>query len=39
MVPLSAAFGSWLFLDEVIQLHTIIGGLLGIGAVYILNKK
>jgi drug/metabolite transporter (DMT)-like permease len=39
MVPLSAALGSWIFLDEVIQIHTIIGGLLGIGAVYILNKK
>jgi len=39
MVPLSAAFGSWIFLNEVIQIHTIIGGVLGIGAVYILNKK
>lgn len=39
MVPLSAALGSWIFLDEVIHLHTIIGGILGIGAVYILNKK
>jgi drug/metabolite transporter (DMT)-like permease len=39
MVPLSAALGSWIFLDEVIQVHTILGGLLGIGAVYILNKK
>ncbi|RAW02944.1 DMT family transporter [Pseudochryseolinea flava] len=39
MVPLSAALGSWIFLDEVVQLHTIIGGLLGIAAVYILNKK
>jgi drug/metabolite transporter (DMT)-like permease len=39
MVPFSAALGSWIFLDEVIELHTIIGGLLGIAAVYILNKK
>lgn len=39
MVPFSAALGSWLFLGEVIELHTIIGGLLGIGAVYILNRK
>lgn len=39
MVPLSAAFGSWLFLDEKIELHTITGGLLGIAAVYILNRK
>jgi drug/metabolite transporter (DMT)-like permease len=39
LVPFSAALGSWLFLDEVPQLHTLGGGLLGIGAVYILNKK
>lgn len=39
MVPFSAALGSWIFLDEVIEAHTIIGGLLGIAAVYILNKK
>jgi drug/metabolite transporter (DMT)-like permease len=39
LVPFSAAFGSWLFLGEVIQLHTIIGGVLGIAAVYILNVK
>jgi drug/metabolite transporter (DMT)-like permease len=39
MVPFSAAIGSWIFLGEVIEIHTIIGGLLGIAAVYILNKK
>jgi drug/metabolite transporter (DMT)-like permease len=39
MVPFSAALGSWLFLGEVIELHTIIGGLLGIVAVYILNRR
>lgn len=39
MVPFSAALGSWLFLGEVIELHTIMGGFLGIGAVYILNRK
>ena len=39
LVPFSAALGSWIFLDEIPQLHTVIGGLLGIGAVYILNKK
>lgn len=39
MVPFSAALGSWIFLGEAIQLHTIIGGLLGIVAVYILNKR
>jgi len=39
MVPFSAALGSWIFLGEVIEVHTIIGGILGIAAVYILNKK
>ena len=39
MVPFSAALGSWMFLGEVIEMHTIIGGLLGIAAVYILNRK
>ncbi len=39
LVPLSAALGAWLFINEVPQLHTIIGGLLGLIAVYILNKK
>jgi drug/metabolite transporter (DMT)-like permease len=39
MVPFSAALGSWMFLGEIPQWHTIAGGILGIGAVYILNKK
>lgn len=39
LVPFSAALGSWIFLDEVPQIHSIVGGLLGIAAVYILNKK
>jgi drug/metabolite transporter (DMT)-like permease len=39
MVPFSAALGSWVLLDEVPGIHTIIGGLLGIAAVYVLNKK
>jgi drug/metabolite transporter (DMT)-like permease len=39
LVPFSAALGSWIFLDEIPQLHTITGGLLGIGAVYVLNRK
>jgi drug/metabolite transporter (DMT)-like permease len=39
MVPFSAALGSWMFLGEVPQWHTVAGGILGIGAVYILNKK
>jgi drug/metabolite transporter (DMT)-like permease len=39
MVPFSAAFGSWIFLGEVPRANTIVGGVLGIAAVYILNKK
>jgi drug/metabolite transporter (DMT)-like permease len=39
LVPFSAALGSWMFLDEIPELHTVTGGLLGIGAVYILNRK
>jgi drug/metabolite transporter (DMT)-like permease len=39
MVPFSAALGSWIFLLEIPKLNTIIGGLLGIAAVYIINKK
>jgi drug/metabolite transporter (DMT)-like permease len=39
LVPFTAAIGSWIFLGEVPLLHTIIGGLLGIVAVYILNRK
>lgn len=39
MVPFSAALGSWLFLNEVPEWHSVAGGLLGIAAVYILNKK
>jgi drug/metabolite transporter (DMT)-like permease len=39
MVPFSAALGSWIFLSEVPQWHTMIGGALGIAAVYILNKR
>jgi drug/metabolite transporter (DMT)-like permease len=39
MVPFSAAIGSWIFLGEVPQWHTIAGGILGIAAVFILNKR
>jgi drug/metabolite transporter (DMT)-like permease len=39
MVPFSAALGSWIFLGEIIEMHTIVGGLLGIAAVYILNLR
>ena len=39
LVPFSAALGAWIFLNEVPQWHTVAGGLLGIAAVYILNRK
>ncbi|GAL86368.1 integral membrane protein [Sporocytophaga myxococcoides] len=39
LVPFSAALGSWIFLKEVPEIHTIIGGLLGIFAVYMINRK
>lgn len=39
IVPFAAAISSWLFLGEQILIHTIIGGILGILAVYIINKK
>jgi drug/metabolite transporter (DMT)-like permease len=39
LVPFSAALGSLVFLNEAIELHTILGGILGIAAVYILNKR
>jgi len=39
LVPFSAALGSWVFLKEIPEIHTIAGGLMGIVAVYILNKK
>lgn len=39
LVPVSAALSSWLFLKEPLQLHTIVGGILGIAAVYMINRK
>lgn len=39
LVPFSAALGSWTFLGEIPHWHTVSGGLLGIAAVYLLNKK
>jgi drug/metabolite transporter (DMT)-like permease len=39
LVPLSAAFGSWIFLSETPQWHTIVGGILGVLAVYIISKE
>ncbi len=39
IVPTSAMLTSWAFLGEAIQLHTVIGGVVGILAVFIINKK
>lgn len=39
MVPLSAAAGSWIILGEIPLWNTLLGGLLGIAAVYILQRK
>jgi drug/metabolite transporter (DMT)-like permease len=39
LVPFSAALGSWFFLNEVPEVPTIIGGLLGIIAVYMINRR
>lgn len=39
LVPLTAAIGSWIFLDETIQNYTVIGGLLGILAIYLINFR
>jgi drug/metabolite transporter (DMT)-like permease len=39
LVPLSAALGSWIILGEIPLWNTIAGGLLGIVAVFILNRK
>ncbi len=39
LVPLAAAVSSWAFLGERVLLHTAIGGVLGMAAVYIINKR
>lgn len=39
LVPLAAAVSSWLLLGERLQWHTAAGGILGMAAVYIINKK
>jgi drug/metabolite transporter (DMT)-like permease len=38
-VPFTAALSSYFILGEAIQLHTIIGGFLGIAAVWMINRK
>ncbi len=39
LVPLAAAVSSWLLLGEQIHIHTAVGGVLGMAAVYMINKK
>lgn len=39
LVPFSAALGAWVFLHETPQWYTLVGGTMGIAAVYIINKK
>lgn len=38
-VPFSAAISAFLILGERIEWHTLLGGLLGIGAVWMINRK
>lgn len=39
IVPFAAAFFSWLIIDEKLVWNTIVGGTLGIVAVWVLNRK
>lgn len=39
IVPFAAAFSSWIAIGELIALHTIIGGLLGLLAIWIIHFK
>lgn len=39
LVPSSAAISSWFLLGEQLLWHTIVGGAIGILAVYLLNRK
>jgi len=39
LVPFFALFSAWLILDEPLQLHIIVGGLISMIAVYFINKK
>jgi len=39
LVPFAAEIFSWLLLKESMLIHTIVGGILGIVAVYIINSK
>jgi drug/metabolite transporter (DMT)-like permease len=39
IVPFTAAISAFFIQEEALQTHTMIGGLFGIGAVWMLNKK
>jgi drug/metabolite transporter (DMT)-like permease len=39
LVPLGAAVSSWFLLGERILPHTAVGGVLGMAAVYLINRK
>lgn len=39
MVPLFAGISSWWLMGEQLQVHTLLGGTLGIAAVYLINRK
>jgi len=39
LVPFSAALSSFIFLGEIIYMHIIVGGILGVIAVFIINKR
>jgi drug/metabolite transporter (DMT)-like permease len=39
IVPFAAAFFSWIILGEIIHWYTIVGGSIGIIAVFVLNRK
>jgi drug/metabolite transporter (DMT)-like permease len=38
-VPLTALILSWIFLDEVPEVSTLIGGVIAIFAVYMINRR
>ncbi len=39
LVPVSALLGSWAFLNESVQWNSVVGGLVGIAAVLLINRK
>ncbi len=39
LVPVAAETSSWLFLNEPVLMHTVVGGTIGIIAVYLINRK